>query len=367
MAEDQEQKKPNALKENLREQTIIIEDCTADLKALLNKRVYDGTTYERFVKEADNLIEDGLKEVADDEMRINALSILRGFARREFKRLRASLASKVGFSFLALKCVLTIWNSKDVAPKQKAYKTLQTIEPQFADMPQKFESGAGQSWRWATPLNTYMQDYMKIVRQTSALLAQDRAKGEDGLSLRLKSELYVRAKWQEDNMRKLRKSGARLVWISSHVNCSERCEPYQGRLYSLDGSSGVTEDGYQFQPIETATDRYTTTKAGKMYKNGTLSGFGCRHFTIPYKTNGETPLTYDSSEIEKARKIEEEQRRLEREVYHARENYYSYKGNDNVRARTWYRKAAEAKQTYIDFCNKHEVAWFPDRIKVYPN
>lgn len=102
-----------------------------------------------------------------------------------------------------------------------------------------------------------------------------------------------------------------------------------------------------------------------MYKNGTLSGFGCRHFTIPYKPKGETPLTYDSSEIEKARKIEEEQRRLEREVYHARENYYSYKGNDNVRARTWYRKAAEAKQTYIDFCNKHEVAWYPDRIKVY--
>lgn len=363
----QEQDKPNALKENLREQTIIIEDCTADLKALLNKRVYDGTTYDRFVKEADKLIENGLQEVSDEEMRINALSILRGFARREFKRLRASLMTIVGFSFVALKCVLTIWNSAEVKPKEKAYKVLQSIEPQFAGVSQSFESGAGQSWRWATPLNEYMQDYMRTVRQTSAFLAQDRAKGEDGLSLRLKSELYVRAKWQDDNMRKLRESGARLVWISSHVNCSERCQPYQGRLYSLDGTSGVSEDGHQFVPIEVATDRYTMTKAGKVYKNGTLSGFGCRHFTIPYKPKGETPLTYDASEIEKARAIEQEQRQLEREVYKARENYYSYRGVDNVKARIWYHKAAEGKKAYIEFCNKNKVAWYPDRIKVYPH
>ena len=35
--------------------------------------------------------------------------------------------------------------------------------------------------------------------------------------------------------------GVRIVYIPPHANCSKRCQPYQGKLYSLDGTSGSIE------------------------------------------------------------------------------------------------------------------------------
>lgn len=358
--------KPNALKESLREQTIIIEDCTAELKALIRKRVYDGTPFNRFVGQADRLIDKMLAEVKDEEMRESSTVTLRGFARREFNRMRATLITTIGFSFLALKSVLALWNAKDVATKERAYRDLQAVESRFAYVPQAFEGGVGNTRLWAQPLNEYVKDYMSAVREASGMLAKDTAKDVDGLSLRLKSELYVRHKWQEDDLQKLRESGAKLVWISAHTNCSERCEPYQGRLYSLDGTSGRTEDGHDYVPLEEATERFQITKSGKMWKNGTLTGFGCRHYTIPYKPKGETPIDFDDKEVEEARAIEQEQRRLERKIYHEREHYYAFKGVDNVKAEYWRKRASVSRQEYIDFCRANQVAWYPDRIQVEP-
>ncbi len=361
--------KPNALKENLREQTIIIEDCTAELKALISKRVYDGTAFDKYVKEADKLIDKALKEMTDDGLKEMALVRLKLFARKEFNRLRAVLLSKQGFTFIALGLVLVIWNSETIERKERAFAKLQRIEPTLADEVPNFDVGIGRnSFRnMGQPLNRYMQDYMELVNETSSFLARDRAKDEGGLSLRLSSEIYVRNKWQEDNLQRLKSSGKRLVWISSHANCSERCQAFQGRLYSLDGTTGRTKDGHSFVPLEAATERYETTKTGKRWKNGTLTGFNCRHYTIDYEENGVTPLTYDDRTVERARAIEMKQRELERKVFHEREQYYSYKNTDKKKAVYYYHKAAESRRQYFDFCIKHDVAYYPSRIQVNPD
>lgn len=358
---------PNALKESLREQTIIIEDCTAELKALLSKSVFDATAFNNYLRVADKLIEERLKEVGDIELRRTAEEALKRFARREFGRLRSNLMARPAFNFYAMSLVLTIWNSEGAKPKERAFKELQQIEPSLARLPPiRFESGIGNSRRWGVPLNEYMNTYMERVNSTCRMLAKDVAKDNDGLGLRLKSEMYVRNRWQQDNLDRLKASGTKLVWISSHVNCSERCQPYQGKLYSTDGTSGVTADGHNYAPLEAATDRYTMTKSGKVYRNGTLTGFNCRHYTIPYEPNGITPEIFDDSEIEKARAIETEQRRLEREVYHAREDYYSFRGNNAVIAAKYYHKAMAKRKEYIKFCEDNEVAWYPSRIQVKP-
>lgn len=358
---------PNALKESLREQTIIIEDCTAELKALLNKAVFNATAFNSYLREADKLIDDRLAEMTDDDLKKSAAETLKRFARREFGRLRANLMAKQNFNFVAMALVMKIWNSESAKDKRVAFERLQTIEPSLARLPPiEFQEGRGNSRRWGLPLNEYMSSYMERVNSTCRMLAQDVAKDSDGLSLRLKSELYVRYKWQMDNLQKLKDSGVRLVWISSHVNCSERCQDYQGRLYSMDGTSGTTDDGHSYVPLEVATDRYTMTRSGKTYRNGTLTGFGCRHYTITYEPHGITPETFDDSEIEKARAIEKEQRRLEREVYHAREDYYSWCGNNVIMATKYYYKAAGKRKEYIKFCTDNGVAWYPDRIKVNP-
>lgn len=358
---------PNALKESLREQTIIIEDCTAELKALLNKAVFNATPFNNYLRKAEELIKKRLAEITESELRKSAEETLKRFARREFGRLRANLMAKQNFNFVALALVMKIWNSESANDKRVAFEQLQTIEPNLARLPPiEFQEGIGNSRRWGLPLNEYMQTYIERVNSTCRMLADDVAKDSDGLSLRLKSELYVRYKWQQDNLERLKASGIRLVWISSHINCSERCQDYQGRLYSMDGTSGRTGDGHSYVPLEVATDRYTMTKSGKTYRNGTLTGFGCRHYTIPYEPHGITPETFDDSEIEKARAIEKEQRRLEREVYHAREQYYAWRGNNRGVAMKYYHKAAAKRKEYIKFCTDNEVAWYPDRIQVKP-
>ncbi len=360
-------KEPDALKESLREQTIIIEDCSAELKALLSKAVFNATPFENYLKKADEFIAGHLSEITEYELKKSAEEALKRFARREFGRLRANLMANPGFNFVALALVKKIWNSEGARDKQRAFEQLQSFEPSLARLPPiQFESGTGNSRRWGLPLNEYMKTYMERVNSTCNMLAKDVAKDSDGLGLRLKSELYVRHRWQQDNLDRLKESGARLVWISSHVNCSERCQPYQGKLYSTDGTSGTTEDGHSYVPLETATDRYAMTKGGKTYKNGTLTGFGCRHYTITYTPRGVTPEVFDDSEVEKARAIEKEQRRLEREIYHARENYYAWRGNNNETAKKFYRRAAEKKKEYIEFCQQNEIAWYPSRIKVNP-
>ena len=65
----------------LREQTIIIEDTTAELKRLLNQAVFGGMLEAEFVKKADKLILDSTEEMKDDTLKANARSILRLFLR----------------------------------------------------------------------------------------------------------------------------------------------------------------------------------------------------------------------------------------------------------------------------------------------
>ena len=55
--------------------------------------------------------------------------------------------------------------------------------------------------------------------------------------------MEVRYEANLQDVAKLKEEGVKLVMASSHADASLRCAPYQGKLYSLDGSSGKTADG----------------------------------------------------------------------------------------------------------------------------
>ena len=209
----------------------------------------------------------------------------------------------------------------------------------------------------------YAKEYLKPMLDQ---MAKDEALDPDSeeylgrrSTLRNRAEREVRYQAHIDEIEAFKKAGVRLVICSSHANCSERCRPWQGRVYSLDGTYGTTPDGREYVPLEKATDILTPN--GKWF-NGLL-GFNCRHYLVPYKDGYEFPKVSARTE-EREYKIDQKQRYLERKVREWRTKAEMYKGVDHKsysdaadRAKSWYRK-------YITFSHKNGRAYFTSRINL---
>lgn len=108
------------------------------------------------------------------------------------------------------------------------------------------------------PKRIYSKEYMKDVRREFIRFADEQGLDPDEMpnakirhSLVAKAEMEVRYQAHEENIESLRRGGNNLVVCSVHADCSDRCSKWQGRVYSLDGTSGVTPDGKrQFIPLE---------------------------------------------------------------------------------------------------------------------
>ena len=217
------------------------------------------------------------------------------------------------------------------------------------------------------PLQRFSQDYIsKNVKPALTRLAEQEAKDPDDItgrnSLRNRAEMEVRYNANLNSISDLKARGVRLVIASAHADCSERCRPWQGKVYSLDGTNGITDDGRSFVPIETATDIFYTTKVGKTYKNGLL-GFNCRHYLVEYHKDFYFPKP--NPIIEKREyEITEEQRRLEREVRKWRIKAVESKGLDDEEYKKARRKAIEWNKAYIEFSKANNRAYYPSRTKI---
>lgn len=194
----------------------------------------------------------------------------------------------------------------------------------------------------------------KLVNQV-ALDPNDR-RGRN--SLRNLAEMEVRYQGHQENIDELKAAGEKLVVCSSHADCSGRCAKWQGRVYSLDGTSGVI-DGHKYVPLETATDIYYTTKAGRVYKNGLL-GFNCRHYLEPYRGQLLPTISAEKRKAEYAITIK--QRELEREVRRYKvETLYK----ETPKERNVYRaKARQAYEKYIRFSKENHRAFYPMRTDI---
>ncbi len=190
-----------------------------------------------------------------------------------------------------------------------------------------------------------------------------RAKNAHINSLRNRAELEVRYNGHLENIDRLREQGHRLVIASSHADCSERCAKWQGRVFSLDGTSGTTPDGRKYVPLEEATDVYYTTKAGKVWKNGLL-GFNCRHYLVPYKDGFRFPKPNTATE-RREYAITEEQRHLERNVRYWRTRAIYEKGVDKKAYAKAVNKANYWNDRYITFSQKNGRAYYPSRTNIF--
>jgi hypothetical protein len=211
-----------------------------------------------------------------------------------------------------------------------------------------------------------IEQYKKKVKEAYAEVAAQLSKSNGmlskGISLRNMAEMHVRNENTKQDIANFKAQGIRLVWVTSHANCSERCRPWQGRLYSLDGTSGVI-DGHKYIPIETAINVPQQTKSGKVYMNG-LFGFNCRHHMAPYQRNSTPPIEYTEAQIRKERRLDAKQRYMERLIRkHKEEGFICRKTNYKKSLKQW-KIARKLEANYEEWCKQNDRVIYRERLKV---
>ena len=221
--------------------------------------------------------------------------------------------------------------------------------------------------RQGIPNGVYAKGYMRKVDGVYRRLAKEDAKDPDDVSgrnsLRNRAEMEVRNDYHQQEIQVLKEKGVKLVVCSTHADCSDRCFKWQGRVYSLDGTSGTTPDGHKYVPLETATDVYYTTKAGKTYKNGLL-GFNCRHALYEYKEGMGIPKV-SKAEQRKENKINQKQREYERRIRELRSEEELQRSAGNIAESNILKKKADVLYAeYKRFSSENGRAYYPDRITI---
>ena len=321
-------------------QTLLIQDTETDIKAIIRNAVLLGLSWAVVNRQIERRVQKTFDEIEIEELKERARISLLAFATIIYRQLTARTAS------INLKILPQVVKYQETG---RAPEMLMSAE--YRPL--------------AVPLDEWTGEYMKQVNSAFTELINSTAKDEYSarVSLRNISEMTVRYEAKQAEIQSLIAGGEDLVWISTHANCSKRCEPFQGKLYSMSGRSGRV-DGIEYRPLSVATDVYYTTKSGKTYKNGCISGFNCRHKLIPYR-KGNKPIEVSAKVIARERKINDTQRRMETAIRHERENaLLAVDPKLRTQAR---KKAAEMNKQYRKYCLDNKVPYYPQRLKISDN
>lgn len=156
-----------------------------------------------------------------------------------------------------------------------------------------------------------------------------------------------------------------LQWISSHADCSERCEKWQGKLVHMTAppinsrmETGISVDGYKVYSFKGITDQ--EDKYG--YKNNVIVGFNCRHFLIPYEPKSHPPLQYKADTLRSERSITTKQRAMERTIRKLKYQYELLKDTNPKEAKEIRKRWMAMRKTYVEFSQAHKAAYYPWRL-----
>lgn len=222
-----------------------------------------------------------------------------------------------------------------------------------------------------TKASVRVQNYPKaITRYVDMLTGEVTTTYEPGkkpITLWQKAELDVRYGHQMEMLQDAINSGNDLFWISSHPDCSKRCEKWQGKLVSVTRKSKLSGfriekvDGewvYSLPEIMAQKDKYG-------YTNNIINGFNCRHYLIKYESGKKPPKEYSKQDVKRLRAINDKIRAMEREIRSAKQKsiLYNEKG-DTKNARIWSLKAKQLTVQYKQYCEKNAFAWYEYRIRV---
>lgn len=300
-------------------------------------------------REVKEIIRRALKAVSIRRLKVAAYYSLWQFYDRQWREIsRLQVAKTVTWLYLLTLTQKGAGEKKTGVSKEEAERGLEamgyTVTPALIN---------------GVPMRMYADKYFKeYVMPTFERLLADEPKDPHDISgrnsLRNRAEMEVRYQDHLDQISELKRGENKLVIASTHSDCSDRCRPWQGMVYSLDGTSGRTSDGRNFVPLEQATDIYYTTKAGITYKNGLL-GFNCRHYLVPYQKGLKFPRWSKAVEQREYR-ITKKQRYMERVIRKWKYREDMYYGQDAELYKEAMQKVALYEKKYADFCKANHRA-----------
>lgn len=221
----------------------------------------------------------------------------------------------------------------------------------------------------------YDRKVKKFIEEVNETAVTTSEPGKKSISLWQKAELDVRYKHNMQRINDQIEDGVEYAYISSHADCSKRCEKWQGKLVSLTEHATMSGfrvkklDGkwvYSLPDIMAQTDKYG-------YKNNIICGFNCRHHTIPYVVgkDQQAPRMYSHEEVAKQREIEGNIRSMERNIRSMKMKLNEYNvisgKNAEIERRMLRGSIRKSVETYKKYCNSNGYAWYQYRISVKDN
>lgn len=211
-----------------------------------------------------------------------------------------------------------------------------------------------------------IKDYYNLLYQQIKVIASDppisNRLTKDGkpykVNLRNRVEMYIRYTANRQDIIRLRDEGVKLVWTSSHPDASPRCAPFQGKLYSLDGSKGVI-DGIAYEPIDDAL------KGPLGDGNGIITGYNCRHRLIEYTPGSKPPKEYTEEEIKREYAIDQKQRYYENRIRNLKMEEHLMRSVERVEeARKLRKRWRKLEKDYEIFSLQNKRAFYRKRTIV---
>lgn len=340
----------------LNKSAIAIEDAQTEIRLLIKQSWMSNERLPQIAIRLDRIISKALKSITIARLKEDTRRSLKAFAQRQWQLWKGLKITPRLLVFLGA------YATNTPPPKQipsavdlKAISRLQGVE-----------SYEYITYNKGVPLNKYYKEvWNEGVKPTLDRLMNEIALDPNDFtgrnSLRNLAEMEVRYNDHLNKIANLKESGEKLVIASSHADCSKRCAPHQGKVYSLDGTYGRTADGRKYEPLENATDIYYTTKAGRVYKNGLL-GFNCRHDLYPFK--GQQPTVISEEQRKHEYSITQTQRQLERAVRKKRVEALMLKDIDKLGYKQAKAKASELYTNYRNYCNDNDRAYYPMRVAI---
>ena len=336
-------------------QAIAVEEAETKIRKTVKEEFFRRTPKAEIDRKVFKHISEAERQIRIPELAVAARQSLLRFYTAQFQELRISFGWQ-----LPLLAALFLLNGKTLTGRE-----IKPTQAQTQQARQILEqAGYDRSRLLGSPLQKFSKDYVeRNVKPALDRLAKQQARDPDDVSgrntLRNKAEMAVRYNEHLKQIEGFKKRGVNLVICSTHADCSERCAPWQGLVYSLDGTEGYTDDGRHYQPLENATHDQITKRG---VPNGLL-GYNCRHFLVPYKSGYRFPKPHAVEEREEY-KITQIQRRMEADVRKWRAVAIENKDTDRDRYLEARRKAIAANQAYIEFSKRHNRAYYPSRTKL---